>query len=196
MLAEAVTWGCRVLSVEDTGETAVARLGDGSVIRARWVIGADGAHSVVRKSAEIGFPGVQMIELHFLADVHADLDTPRDAVAFWASPVGVMGAFPLPGDNNAWRLMAPAADPDRSDPAPRDILAELEAGLAPHGGIIRSVEWASSFRMRVRPHGHLAWRGRDPTGGKSPVVVGFRALGECAEASLGVSLPVSGWAIA
>ena len=131
MLAEAVTWGCRVLSVEDTGETAVARLGDGSVIRARWVIGADGAHSVVRKSAEIGFPGVQMIELHFLADVHADLDTPRDAVAFWASPVGVMGAFPLPGDNNAWRLMAPAADPDRSDPAPRDILAELEAGLAP-----------------------------------------------------------------
>ena len=53
------------------------------------------------------------------------------AVAFWASPVGVMGAFPLPGDNNAWRLMAPVADPDRSDPAPRDILAELEAGLAP-----------------------------------------------------------------
>jgi hypothetical protein len=70
-------------------------------------------------------------------------------VAFWVSPVGVMGAFPLPGDN-AWRLMAPAADPDRSDPAPRDILTELEAGLAQHGGIIRSVEWASSFRIHRR----------------------------------------------
>ena len=168
MLAEAVTWGCRVLSVEDTGETAVARLGDGSVIRARWVIGADGAHSVVRKSAEIGFPGVQMIELHFLADVHADLDTPRDAVAFWASPVGVMGAFPLPGDNNAWRLMAPAADPDRSDPAPRDILAELEAELAPlrrhHSlgrvGVVVSDAGATSRApglARARPHRLASW---------------------------------------
>jgi 2-polyprenyl-6-methoxyphenol hydroxylase-like FAD-dependent oxidoreductase len=145
-----VEWGCRVVSVEDTGETAVVRLDDGSVIRAEWVIGADGAHSVVRKAAGIEFPGVQMVELVFIADVHSDLDTPRDAVAFWVSPVGVMGAFPLPGDN-AWRLMAPAADPERSDPAPRDILAELEAGLAQHGGgIIRSVEWASGFRIHRR----------------------------------------------
>jgi 2-polyprenyl-6-methoxyphenol hydroxylase-like FAD-dependent oxidoreductase len=145
----AVEWGCQVVNVEDDGETAVMRLADGSVLRAKWVIGADGAHSVVRKSAGIGFPGVPMDELVFIADVHADLDTPRDAVAFWSSPVGVMGAFPLPGDN-AWRLMAPAADPDRSDPAPRDILAELEARLAQHGGIIRSVEWASSFRIHRR----------------------------------------------
>ena len=39
--------------------------------------------------------------------------------------------------------------------------------------------------------------GQDLLGGKSPGVVGFRALGlKCAEASLGVSLPVLGWAIA
>jgi 2-polyprenyl-6-methoxyphenol hydroxylase-like FAD-dependent oxidoreductase len=145
-----VEWGCRVVSVEDTGENAVVRLDDGSVIRAEWVIGADGAHSVVRKSAGIGFPGVPMVELALIADVHADLDTARDAVAFWVGPVGVMGAFPLPGDN-AWRLMAPAADAERGDRAPQEILAELEAGLAQHGGgIIRSVEWASSFRIHRR----------------------------------------------
>jgi 4,5-epoxidase len=145
-----VEWGCRVVSIEDAGENAVVRLGDGSAIRAEWVIGADGAHSVVRKSAGIGFPGVQRVELVFIADVHADLDTPRDAVAFWVSPVGLLGAFPLPGDN-AWRLMAPAADPGRGDCAPEEILAELEAGLAHHGGgSIRSVEWASSFRIHRR----------------------------------------------
>jgi 2-polyprenyl-6-methoxyphenol hydroxylase-like FAD-dependent oxidoreductase len=145
-----VEWGHQVVSVEDTGEDALARLDDGSVIRAKWVIGADGAHSVVRKSAGIEFPGVPLFEHIFIADVHADLETPRDAVAFWVSPVGVMSAFPLPGDN-VWRLMAGAADPDRSDRAPQDILAELEAGLAQHGGgIIRSVEWASSFRIHRR----------------------------------------------
>jgi 4,5-epoxidase len=144
-----VEWGRRVVSVEDTGEIAVVRLDDGAVIRASWVIGADGAHSVVRKSAGIGFPGVPMVECALIADVYADLDSPRDAVAFWVSPDGVMGAFPLPGDN-VWRLIAPAADPDRSGRAPHDIVAELEVGLAQHGGIIRSVEWASSFRVHRR----------------------------------------------
>ncbi len=145
----AVRWGCRVVSVESTDECAVVRLDDGSVLRARWVIGADGAHSVVRKSAGIGFPGVQRTELLFIADVHSDLDAPRDAVAFWVNPGGVMGAFPLPGDNT-WRLMAPAADPDCSDRAPEDILAELDAGLAQNGSSIRSAQWVSSFRIHRR----------------------------------------------
>ena len=145
-----VEWGRRVVSVEDTGENALVRLHDGSVIRARWVIGADGAHSVVRKSAGIEFPGVPMVELVFIADAYADLDSPRDAVTFWISPMGLMAAFPLAG-HNVWRLMAPAAGPDRSDRAPEDIIGELEAGLAQHTGrVIRSVEWASSFRIHRR----------------------------------------------
>jgi 4,5-epoxidase len=126
------------------------RLVDGSQIRAGWVIGADGAHSVVRKSAGIAFPGVPIVELAFIADVDADIDGPRDAVTFWISPMGVMAAFPLPGDD-VWRLMAPATGPDRSDRSPDGTIAELEAGLAHHGGgIIRSVEWASSFRVHRR----------------------------------------------
>ena len=145
-----VEWGRRVVSVEDTGEEALVRLGDGSVIRAGWVVGADGAHSVVRKSAGIEFPGVPMAELVFIADVDADLDCPRDAALAWISPMGVMAAFPLPGDN-VWRLMAPAAAPDRSDRTAEDIVAELEACLAQHAGrSIGSVRWASAFRIHRR----------------------------------------------
>ena len=43
-------------------------------VRAGWVVGADGAHSVVRKAMGIDFPGVPLIEHFLLADVHADLD--------------------------------------------------------------------------------------------------------------------------
>jgi 2-polyprenyl-6-methoxyphenol hydroxylase-like FAD-dependent oxidoreductase len=145
-----VEWGRRVVSVEDTGEYTLVRLHDESVIRAQWVIGADGAHSVVRKSAGIEFPGVPMVERALIADVNADLDSPRDAVVFWVSPTSVMAAFPLPG-HNMWRLMMPVAAPDRGDRTPEDITSELEAGLAQHAGrVIGSVEWASSFRVHRR----------------------------------------------
>lgn len=146
----AVEWNQRVVSVEDTGERASVRLADGRVIRTDWVIGADGAHSVVRKAASIDFPGVPRVERLLIADVCADLDSPRDAVVFFAGPTGLLGAFPLPGDN-VWRLMAPATGADRAHLAPEDILAELEAGLAQHaGGVVRSVVWASSFRIHRR----------------------------------------------
>ncbi|MDT5075936.1 MAG: hypothetical protein QOJ80_573 [Mycobacterium sp.] len=145
-----VEWNQRVVSVEDTGERASVRLADGTLIRADWVIGADGAHSVVRKAAGIDFPGVPRAERLLIADVCADLDSPRDAVVFFAGPTGLLGAFPLPGDN-VWRLMAPAIGPDRADLAPEEILGELEAGLAAHaGGVVRSVAWASSFRIHRR----------------------------------------------
>lgn len=145
-----VQWNQRVVSVEDTGERASVRLADGTVIHADWVIGADGAHSVVRKAAGIDFPGVPRVEWLLIADVCADLDSPRDAVVFFAGPTGLLGAFPLPGDN-VWRLMAPATGADRADLAPEEILGELEAGLAQHaGGVVRSVGWASSFRIHRR----------------------------------------------
>ena len=50
-----------------------------SEVTAGWVVGADGAHSVVRKALGIGFPGVPIVERFLLADVHADIDRPRDA---------------------------------------------------------------------------------------------------------------------
>lgn len=146
----AVEWNQRVVSVEDTGERASVRLANGTLIHADWVIGADGAHSVVRKAAGIDFPGAPRVERLLIADVCADLDSPRDAVVFFAGPTGLLGAFPLPGEN-VWRLMAPAAGADRADLAPKDILGELEAGLAQHaGGVVRSVVWASSFRIQRR----------------------------------------------
>jgi 2-polyprenyl-6-methoxyphenol hydroxylase-like FAD-dependent oxidoreductase len=146
----AVEWGCRVTRAAENSDHVVVQLEDGSTIRSRWLIGADGAHSVVRKSAGINFPGVPLVERFLIADVHADIDSPRDAVSFWISRAGLFAAFPLPGDD-LWRLMAPATGPDRKDLPPHDIVAELAAGLAEHaGGTIRSVDWASSFRIQRR----------------------------------------------
>lgn len=49
----------------------------------------------MRKAAGIDFPGVPRVERLLIADVCADLDSPRDAVVFFAGPTGLLGAFLL-----------------------------------------------------------------------------------------------------
>jgi hypothetical protein len=47
--------------------------------------------------------------------------------------------------------MAPATGADHANLAPQAIISELETGLAQHaGGVVRSVAWASSFRIHRR----------------------------------------------
>ncbi len=86
------------------------RRDDATDVEADWVVGADGAHSTVRKAAGVGFPGVPLVERFLLADVHADLDRPRDPPpACGCGDSALLAAFPLPGDD-LWRLMAPAPE--------------------------------------------------------------------------------------
>ena len=114
------------------------------------MIGADGAHSVVRKALAVGFPGVPLVERFLLADVHATLDRPHDAASTWLRGTELLAAFPLPGDN-LWRLMAPAP-PDFGDEPQQDKIIEfLGARLRDEAdGSIHTAEWTSSFRIQRR----------------------------------------------
>lgn len=145
-----VEWGRRVVRVRSGPDGVDVGFDEAGTVHVGWVVGADGAHSAVRKSTGIGFPGVPLVEGFLLADVHADLDLPRDAVWSWLRPAGPFAAFPLPGAD-LWRLMAPASDGHPAAPSSEDIVAELGSRLAAEsGGTIRSVEWTSSFRIQRR----------------------------------------------
>ena len=80
-LGGTIEWGHRVTGLDLRADGVSVRLDDGSEVDAGWVIGADGAHSVVRKALTIGFPGVPLVERFLLADVHAELGRPRDAAS-------------------------------------------------------------------------------------------------------------------
>jgi 2-polyprenyl-6-methoxyphenol hydroxylase-like FAD-dependent oxidoreductase len=148
-LGGTVEWGRRVIGLDPRPEGVVVRFDDGSEVDAGWVIGADGAHSVVRKALNVGFPGVQLVERFLLADVHADVGRPRDAASTWIRGTRLLAAFPLPGD--IWRLMAPAPPGLGDQPLQDEIVDFLGARLrAEAGGSIRSVEWTSSFRIQRR----------------------------------------------
>ncbi len=117
-----------------------------------WLIGCDGAHSLVRHQLGMEFVGDTLLSDWILADVYlsgADLSS-AELDLFWHSD-GVLALFPIsPG---RYRIVADVAvakgDGDRSKPT----LEEVQAILDERGpGQIRASDpvWLSRFRINER----------------------------------------------
>ena len=112
---------------DQDGVTCTLRHRDGRAeqVRARYLVGCDGAHSTVRRDAKIPFKGGAYPQTFALADLEADgLD--RDAAHAFAGEIGILLFFPL-GRPASWRLLAmhPSLQ-GRREPA-RPSLEELQA---------------------------------------------------------------------
>ncbi|HKV18196.1 MAG TPA: FAD-dependent oxidoreductase [Mycobacterium sp.] len=136
-------------SVAQDADGVTATFDDGDVIRARYLVGADGIHSTVREYAGIGFEGGQYEESFVLADVQLTGEIPADEVLlFWAT-AGLTVVAPLPG-GEVYRVVAPAAD------APENPSAEFvqrlldERGLGAGRMVVGDVVWGSRFRIHHR----------------------------------------------
>ena len=111
-LAEAsqrVRWGASVESLSQTAEgvEAVVQSKTGrETLRARYVVGADGMNSLVRRTAGIGFSGSNYEDSFVLADVDMEWGLSRDEVMLFFSPTGLLVVAPLP--NGHFRLVATA----------------------------------------------------------------------------------------
>src|SRR5690242_2927272 len=85
-------------AMED-GVAAQVRVGEATAtVRTRWLIGADGMHSVVREQAGIAFSGDAYAQSFMLADVRMDWPISREEVSLFYSPDGLVVVAPLPGD--------------------------------------------------------------------------------------------------
>ncbi|WP_067885920.1 FAD-dependent oxidoreductase [Nocardia vaccinii] len=125
--------------------------GSGS-IRADYVIGADGMHSVVREQAGIGFTGASYPESFALADVRMDWPDPRTEVSLHLAPQGFTLVAPLPDEQrDRFRIVATVDDaPEHPD------LAFMQAVIDERrpGGRVREVLWSSRFRVHHRLADH------------------------------------------
>jgi 2-polyprenyl-6-methoxyphenol hydroxylase-like FAD-dependent oxidoreductase len=142
-LAEAggdVRWGWTVEALVETPEgieVSVASSQSRQTILARYVVGADGMHSLVRQTVGIGFTGASYEELFVLADVEMTWAHGRDEVMLFFSPAGLVVVAPLPA--GTYRIVATLENAPEQ-PGIADVQAILDArGPTREGGTVSAI---------------------------------------------------------
>jgi 2-polyprenyl-6-methoxyphenol hydroxylase-like FAD-dependent oxidoreductase len=126
-----------------------ALLADGTVVRARLLVGCDGMHSAVRESAGIGFEGGSYAESFLLADVRLSGDVAADEVVLYFSPRGMAVVAPLP--EGLHRIVAPVDDaPERPDARFVQALLDERGPAASPVQVVGEPIWGSRFRVHHR----------------------------------------------
>ena len=135
-------------TVEQDVDGVTATFDDGDVIRARYVVGADGMHSTVREQAGIGFHGGAYEQSFILADVRLNGDAPADEVLLYWATAGLTVVAPLPGD--VYRIVAPVEDAPENPSAA--FIQEILDTRAPGKGrmVVTELIWGSRFRIHHR----------------------------------------------
>ncbi|VEG45429.1 2-polyprenyl-6-methoxyphenol hydroxylase-like oxidoreductase [Mycolicibacterium flavescens] len=128
-----------------------ARRPDGSseTVRASWIVGADGAHSSVRRQLGLRFLGSSLEENFAVADLRMDWDLPGDEFFAFLNRGRFVAYFPM---LHGWHRIAVA---QYEQPAPTGDVTQVELQravdvCAPPGAKIAEVRQAGRFRINQR----------------------------------------------
>ncbi|MFE3458406.1 FAD-dependent oxidoreductase [Nocardiopsis aegyptia] len=162
-LGGGVEWSTGLTGLDQDEDGVTASLDGDRTVRARWVVGCDGAHSTTRKLVGADFPGAPVKDTWLLADVHMDWDLEPTGSYGWLHRDGILGALPMreeagaahgSGDGLVWRLMAYAPGMDEHGRDDDAVLAELRRLLPLRSGKsdarVLDTVWTSVFRIHRR----------------------------------------------
>lgn len=147
----AILWGHEVteISQDISGVEIVVRSAQGNErLRARFLIGCDGAHSTVRETLGMRFEGATYPQSFLLADVRMDWGLPDNEVQLFFSPEGLVVVAPLPYGRH--RVVA-TVDEAPPEPSLKDVQALLDTrGPRAPRPTVEEVAWSSRFRVHHR----------------------------------------------
>jgi len=153
-----VEWGVRLVGLRPVTDGAEAELdhADGRAERTvvPWLVGADGAHSVVRKSLGLRLAG-DSTETWLNADVVLDANLPRDSNHLVLCRGGALLLVPFP-EPGKWRIVdtVDAHDADDPEAVRARIEAKLSAALRRPVGVAPPT-WTSAFTVQQRMIGQM-----------------------------------------
>ncbi|RLL68557.1 FAD-dependent monooxygenase [Streptomyces sp. Z26] len=152
-----VRFGAGLADLAQDAHGVTARLDDGTSVRARWLVAADGGRSTVRALLGVDMTGGAVSDTQVLvADARVD-GMSRDHWHVWAdAPGGAVACCPLAGTDQ-FQIVARYGDGARPDTSPAGV-RRLVAERTPFAAsAVRDVGWVSAFRPRAA----LADRFRD-----------------------------------
>jgi 2-polyprenyl-6-methoxyphenol hydroxylase-like FAD-dependent oxidoreductase len=86
-LAVLVKYACEVTGFEQDAKGVDVHLADGEPLRARYLVGCDGGHSLIRRAAAIEFPGWDPTRSNLIAEVELSEGPDQDVLRHDASGV-------------------------------------------------------------------------------------------------------------
>ncbi len=137
----------------ETGVTAQIKDAEGTSrsIEAKYLVGCDGPHSLVRHTLGLAFEGSTFERLFYVADVEIDWEFPHDALQVCLTRNAVLAFFPMKGENR-YRIVG--AFPEGTNREESDIrFEEIADRIDEEAEIplkISHVNWFSVYKVHSR----------------------------------------------
>jgi 2-polyprenyl-6-methoxyphenol hydroxylase-like FAD-dependent oxidoreductase len=132
---------------------AVLRHADGreEVVETSWLLGCDGAHSVVRHQLGLEFSGSSDQNDWWLADVHIEGPIVANEISVFWHAQGLLVFFPFePGRYRIVGDLGPSTSPTRPPDPTLGQIQQMVAERGPAGLHIHDPIWLASFRINER----------------------------------------------
>ncbi|MGX7873469.1 FAD-dependent oxidoreductase [Mesorhizobium sp. ORM6] len=157
-LGVSVERNTELLGFSDTGDRIVASLrradGQEGSCEANYLAGCDGARSIARQMAGIGFPGGTYQQVFYVADVDASGPALDGELHVDLDEADFLAVFPLKGEGRA-RLIGTVRD-ERAANAEGLKFEDVSDRAIQHMKVrIRTVNWFSTYRVHHRVTEHF-----------------------------------------
>jgi 2-polyprenyl-6-methoxyphenol hydroxylase-like FAD-dependent oxidoreductase len=138
---------------QGNGVEAVLRKasGESETLTADWLIGCDGAHSIVRHGLGLTFDGTTQPSDWYLADGHFTGLDPGDLLHIFWHKDGILAFFPI--TEGRWRVIADLGPAEESGHHADPTLQEIQSLItlrATDGIVIKDAYWLAAFRINER----------------------------------------------
>ncbi|WP_205669847.1 MULTISPECIES: FAD-dependent monooxygenase [unclassified Amycolatopsis] len=148
-LGAEVRHGCALAGFEQDEDGVTVELADGERLRAKYLVGCDGARSTVRKLLGVGFPGEPSRTETLMGEMPASAP-PEEIAAKVAEIRQANKRFMLgPVEEGVYRVVVPAAGLSSEPPVLEDFRQQLRALAGTDFGV-HSPRWLSRFGDATR----------------------------------------------
>jgi 2-polyprenyl-6-methoxyphenol hydroxylase-like FAD-dependent oxidoreductase len=145
-----------LVDFEDDGSSITAKLRgrDGiSFARAQYIVGCDGAHSVVRHGLKLGFPGGAYAQSFYVADVQGEGPVTEEGLDIVLGAYGFALIMPV-RQRGSLRLIGVV--PERFEKEEDITFEMIRADVERESGIkVNTLNWFSTYRVHHRVADHF-----------------------------------------